>query len=264
MIRPMLSACLLWPLLAPIPASALTVEIQGTRLDIHIAGASCVEITGSYPGVRIEASQNGKIPRVCYNNSSKVNSIAILDATFIATDPVQKDVSIKLEHEFPPGINGKVMSRAKLQGFFSMPGGAGVPAGDKLSFAASFSQSGQEDAIAEPFNLTVGDDIDSALFDYSVKEQYLIAGPRRLRGVLTLFFVKPGHKLVLAEKSGISLDTGSTMADKLESLEPDEGGSGAAAPEGQNPDIPTEMPRGGQPPEPAPAAPKPAAPRPQH
>lgn len=220
MIRPkrLFSACLLWPLANPTPASALAVEIQGTRLEIQIAGASCVEIAGSYPGVRIEPSQNGKSPRICYN-SNKVNSITILDSTFIAAEPAQKDISLRFEHDFPPGINGKIMARAKLQGFFSTTDGVGIPSGDKLSLSAFFSQSGHDDAIAEAFNLTVGDDMESALFDYSAKEQYLIAGPRKLKGVLTMYFTQVGHKLTLGERSGILLDTGSTMADKLETME---------------------------------------------
>lgn len=223
MIRPkrLPSACLLWPLLAPASASALTVEIQGVRLELQNAGASCIEIAGNYPGVKIESSQNGKTPRICYN-SNKVNSITILDSTFVATEPVQKDISLKFEHGFPAGINGKIMTRAKLQGFFSTYDGMGIPVGDKAAFTAFFGQTeDHSDTIAEPFEMTVGDDLDSALFDYSGKEQYLISGPRLLQGILKFSFVKVGHKLTLAEKSGVSLDTGSTMADKLEALEPE-------------------------------------------
>lgn len=221
MIRPqrLLSACLFWPLFAPVSASALSVEIQGTRLEISHIGASCVEIAGSYPGVRIEPSEDGKTPRICYN-SNKINSITILDTTFVAQEPVKKDVLLKFEHAFPAGINGKVMTRAKLQGFFSTADGVGIPSGDKISLSAFFSQGGHEDTIAEPLNQTVGDSMDSALFDYSVKEQYLISGPRTLKGVLNLTFEGPGHKLTLTERSAIALDTGSTMADKLELMEP--------------------------------------------
>lgn len=242
MIRPkrLPSVCLLWPLLAPVSASALTVEIQGVRLEMRIVGASCVEIAGSYPGVTVEPSQNGKTPRICYN-SNKVNSITILDSTFIAAAPIQKDIALKFEHGFPPGINGKIMARAKIQGFFSTADGVGVPSGDKLSLTAFFSQSGHDDTIAEPFSMAVGDGMDSALFDYSAKEQYLISGPRTLKGVLTFSFAQAGHRLTLAEKSGIILDTGSTMADKLEALEPvEEDASPKTAPSPE--DVPLEPP----------------------
>jgi len=257
--KPLFSACLLWPLLNPAPASALSVEIQGTRLSTEIEGASCIDIAGNYPGLTIEPSEKGKSPRICYN-SNKVNALAILNSTFIASDPIKKDIVIRFEHEFPPGINGKIMSRAKLQGFFSNANGVGAPTGDKLSFSASFSQSKHDDAIAEPFNLVVGDDIDSALFDYSVKEQYLISGPRELRGAMKIMFNGTGHKLTLSDKSSISIDTGSTMADKLEAMQPEapageEGGEAAAPAGGQkqeppknpvetpSPDIPIELPR---------------------
>lgn len=80
------------------------------------------------------------------------------------------------------------MARAKLLGFFSTPNGVGVPAGDKLSFSAFFSQNYHDDAIAEPFNMTVGDDQTSAMFDLSAKEQYLASGSRMLKGTLKIFF----------------------------------------------------------------------------
>jgi len=213
--KPLFSACLLWPLLIPAPASALSVEIQGTHLSTEIDEASCIDIAGSYPGLIIEPSERGKSPRICYN-SNKNNSIAILNSTFIAPDPIYKFVVVRFEHDFPPGINGKIMSRAKLQGFFSTSNGVGVPSGDRLSFTASFSQDYHDDAIAEPFNVAVGDDQESALFDFSAKKQYLISGSRVLKGSLKIFFSAPGHRLTLADKSAIVIDTGSTMADKLE------------------------------------------------
>jgi hypothetical protein len=220
MIRPkrLLSACLLWPLLAPTSVSALVVEIQGIRLETRIPGASCVELGGNYPGVKIMPSENGKIPRICYN-SNKVNTITILDTTLIAQKPVNKDIVLKFEHEFPAGINGKVMARAKLQGFFSTSSGVGIPTGDQVSLSAFFSQNSHDDAIAEPLSQTVGEDIESALFEFSVKEQYLISGPRVLKGVLKVYFTSIGNELTLVEKNQIVIDSGSTMADKLETME---------------------------------------------
>jgi hypothetical protein len=252
MIRPkrLSSACLLWPLLAPASAQALVVEIQGARLEIQVAGSSCVEIAGSYPGVRIEASEAGKTPRICYN-SNRVNSITLLNTAFIATAPLKKDILVKFEHDFPSGINGKIMARAKLQGFFSTHDGIGVASGDKVSFLALFGQTEDHaDTVGEPFGLTAGEEMDSAMFDYSAKEQYLISGPRLLQGVLTLSFEKTGHRLTLEEKSGISLDTGSTMADKLELMEPEPTEEDAAtkpaspsAPDGKKQEPPAEPPQ---------------------
>lgn len=89
-IKPLFSACLLWPLFIPMPVLALSVEIQGTRLSLEIEGGSCIDIAGSYPGVIIEPSEKSKPPRICYNNSNQANSIAILNSTFIAADPVKR------------------------------------------------------------------------------------------------------------------------------------------------------------------------------
>jgi hypothetical protein len=212
------STCLLLPLLLPTPVSALVVDIQGTRMEAQLEGGSCVDISGEYPGVTVETSTAGKTPRICHS-SAQQDSIMILNALFIAKPPAKQVVSIKFEHDFPTGINGKVMARARLQGFFSTGDGVGVPTGDKLSLAAFFSQSGHDDSIAEPLDVTVGDQMDSALFEYSVKKPYLISGPRTLKGVLKVIFNQPGHKLTLREISGISIDTGSSFQDRLDTME---------------------------------------------
>lgn len=199
-------------------SSGLVVDIQGTRLEPKAPGESCINIAGDYRGVRIEADKPGQIPRVCYNGS-RLNSVSIANATFVAKLPLKQEVVIKFEHEFPPGINGKIMARAKLQGFFTTGSGTGVPTGDKLQLEAFFSQGGSNDAIAAPLEFTVGDQLDSAILDYSVKKQYLIAGSRSLKGILKIVFTEAEHKLALSERCLVSLDTGSTFEDKLDTLE---------------------------------------------
>ncbi len=260
--------CWISPLLLPGIASALTVEIQGMRLEPEMAGASCVDIAGVYPGVRIEADRPGQAPRICHN-AARVNSVSIANATLIATPPLNRDIVIKFEHEFPPGVNGKIMARAKLQGFFATESGVGVPTGDKLDLTAYFSQGKTNDVIAEPLKFTVGNDLDAALFDYSVKKQYLTAGPRTLKGEIKINFKGLGHKVTFPDKCLIALDSGSTFEDKLETMEMVEGapppeeagqaggppGSGrppapAAPPEGQLPPLPNLPPLGPLPPSP--------------
>lgn len=199
-------------------SSGLVVDIQGTRLEPQAFGESCVNISGDYRGVRIEADKPGQIPRICYN-SSRQNSISIANATFVAKPPAKQEVVIRFEHEFPPGINGKIMARTKLQGFFATGSGVGVPTGDKLTLHTYFSQGGTDDAISAPLEFTVGELMDSALLDYSVKKQYLAAGARSLKGILRIEFTEAEHKLALPEKCLVSLDTGSTFEDKLDTME---------------------------------------------
>jgi hypothetical protein len=213
-----LSASLILLFLLPGASSALVVDIQGTRLAPRAPAEMCVDISGDYRGVRVEADKPGQIPRICYN-SARQNSVSIANATFVAKPPVKQEVVIKFEHEFPPGINGKIMARAKLQGFFATGSGVGVPTGDKLKLEAFFSQGGSDDAIATPLEFVVGDQMDSALLDYSVKKRYLAAGSRTLKGILKIEFTGAEHKLALPERCVVSLDTGSTLEDKLDTLE---------------------------------------------
>lgn len=265
-LKNLLRTCLVSPLLMPGMASALVVEIQGVRLEPEMVGASCVDISGVYPGVRIEADKPGQTPRVCHN-AGRVNAINIANATLVATPPAKRDIVIKFEHEFPPGVNGKIMARAKLQGFFSTENGVGVPSGDRVNLKAFFAQGRTADAIGDPLDFTVGDTIDTALFEYSVKKPYLTAGPRALKGELKISFTGIGHKVTFPDKCVIALDSGSTFEDKLETMDEAEGegegeaaaGDGAAAkpegpgasptPEGtkpKSPDIPAGTSSGGK------------------
>jgi hypothetical protein len=212
------AACRLAPLLLPCSVSALVVDIQGVRLEPEMAGASCIDIAGDYPGLRIESDRPGFSPRICHN-AARVNSISIANTTLVSTGPSRQEIVIRFEHDFPPGINGRIMARAKLQGFFATGSGVGAPAGDKLALDAFFSQGGVDDPIDKSLDFTVGDQIESAIFDYSVKKQYLTAGPRSLKGAIRVVFSGSGHKLTLADKALVSLDTGGTFEDKLESLE---------------------------------------------
>lgn len=227
-----LAAALAWPGIA----SALVVEIQGVYLQPATAGASCVEIAGVYPGVSIEPDRPGQTPRICHN-AGRIDSIGIADATLVATSPSKKPIVIRFEHGFPPGVNGKVVARVKLQGFFATENGLGVPTGDTLHLKAFFVQGRSQDPIAEPFEFNVGDPLESALFEYSAKKTYLAAGPRTLKGVLKVGFGKRGHKLTFPDRCLISLDSGSTLEDKLETIdvagqeELSAGGEGGAPPD---------------------------------
>jgi hypothetical protein len=257
--RNSIKACLFHALWVPGIASALVVDIQGVRLEPEMAGASCVDIAGVYPGVRIEADQPGQTPRICHN-SARINSINIANATFIATTPLRRDVVIKFEHEFPPGINGKIMARAKLRGFFADGTGVGIPTGDQLSMKAFFVQGRIRDMIAEPFEITVGDTVESALFEFYAKKPYLVAGPRALRAELRLNFTGNGHKVTLPDRCLILLDTGTRFEDKLDTLEnlPEQLAPPGESPAGEG--APAPEPQAG-PAGPAPEAPEPSEPQ---
>lgn len=230
------SALLVWNA----SVQALEVMIQGQKLVPEQESETCIEIAGEYPGVRIEPSEAGKVPQICYSDARR-DILNIHNAIFVATEGWvpslqrggQKDsgadssettntpqeVIVEFQHTFPPGPNGLIMARAKIEGFFATATGLGVAAGDKIQFAGSFSQGDQEDYITEPFAYTVGEELESAIFENKGKKRYLIAGPRTLRAKLVFSFTAAGHKLALAKGASVSIDTGSTFEDKLEEME---------------------------------------------
>lgn len=224
------------------------VVIQGQRLVPEEDSQTCIEIAGEYPGVRIEASEAGKVPQVCYSDAKR-DILSIHNVTFVAlaqpgaapavapaqeaeTRPLtengdkaqkplslQPEVVIEFQHTFPPGPNGRIMARAKIGGFFATADGIGVATGSRLRYEGLFIQDGGEDTIAEPFEHTVGETMDSALFDNKAKERYLIAGPRTLKARLGFQFAAAGQKLTLSPRASVSIDTGSRFEDKLEEIE---------------------------------------------
>ncbi len=213
---------------------ALEVTIQGQRLVPQRESETCIEIGGEYPGIRIEPSEVGKVPQVCYSDSRR-DILTIHNAVFIATEGAvagqggevqslsgaagSSEVVVEFQHTFPPGPNGLIMARAKIEGFFATSSGLGVATGDTLRFAGTFSQGEQEDLIAEPFAYTVGEELESGVFESKGKKRYLIAGPRTLKAKLAFSFTAAGHKLALPKGASVSIDTGSTFEDKLEEME---------------------------------------------
>ncbi len=219
---------------------ALEVMIQGQKLVPERESETCIEIAGEYPGVRIEPSEAGKVPQICYSDARR-DILNIHNAIFVATQgwapglqsgdqkdsgtggpkvaAAPQEVIVEFQHTFPPGPNGLIMARAKIEGFFATATGLVVATVDKIHFAGTFSQGDQEDYIAEPFGHTVGEELESAIFENKGKKRYLIAGPRILRAKLTFSFTAAGHKLALAKGASVSIDTGSTFEDKLEEME---------------------------------------------
>ncbi len=227
---------------------AFEVVIQGKRLVPTEEGQTCIEIAGDYPGVRIEASEVGEVPQVCYSDAKR-DIISIHNVTFVALAspeaaaasptpaaetrplvdgdekegdkpaPLLPEVVIEFQHTFPPGPNGRIMARAKIGGFFATASGIGVATGSRLHYEGRFIQDGGEDVIAEPFEFTVGETMDAAVFENRAKERYLIAGPRTLKARLSFQFAAAGQKLTLSPRASVSIDTGSRFEDKLEEME---------------------------------------------
>ena len=220
----LMGAFLVWS----VTGQALEVTIQGKKLVPQRESETCVEIGGEYPGIRIEPSEVGKVPQVCYSDSRR-DILSIHNAVFIATEREGADqggeakgipeVVVEFQHTFPPGPNGLIMARAKIEGFFATASGLGVASGDTIRFVGAFSQGEQEDFIAEPFAYTVGEELESAVFENKGKKRYLIAGPRTLKAKLAFSFTAAGHKLALPKGASVSIDTGSTFEDRLEEME---------------------------------------------
>lgn len=128
--------------------------------------------------------------------------------------------TIIVEHTFPPGPNGLITVRKRIFGFFSTPTGLGVASNNTIKFLGYFSQKNVFDEVSEPFEHTVGEDVDSAIFKLEVyaKEKYLIAGERTLKLVIKFTLKEPGQQLTLPLGTSLSLDTGARFEDKLESL----------------------------------------------
>ena len=64
---------------------ALSVDVAGTTLTQDAPGAQCLNLAGEYPGFRIETSEAGKTPQICFNfhrrDTLRVHNVMIV-ATF--------------------------------------------------------------------------------------------------------------------------------------------------------------------------------------
>ncbi len=210
-------------LLLAIPSisSALTVDINGSGLVPTRPGDPCIDITGDYPGFSIVPSEAGKTPQICFDNRRQ-NNLEIHHVTFVSTSKgaveSSNEVVITFTHDFPPGPNGVVTTRSNLFGFFSTATGVGTATGNKIRFLSFFSQNNSYDTVAEPFEHSVGDTIDSGVFEFGAKKQYLVSGSRVLKGVLSFSFNRPGDKLTLPLATGVKVDRGSRFIDRVDSL----------------------------------------------
>ncbi len=183
--------------LIPWSSHALEIEIQGRGLAPASPTDMCVHIAGEYEGVRIEDSEAGKRARIC--QQSKPNNLLVLsNANFVATQD-RSVVNVRFHHQFAPRLNGPVIGRASLLGFFATATGTAAPSGDSVELRGFLSQGASEDPIQEALAHTVGEreDLQSAVFDLDTEKEYLVAGARALRGSLRISLNRSGHQMVI-------------------------------------------------------------------
>lgn len=187
-------------------AQALEIVIQEQVMTPASPSDVCVYIAGEYPGVTVEDSEVGKKAKICQHSKSK-NLLVLSDANFVATQD-QAVITVRFHHDFAPGLNGQVIGRASLNGFFATSTGTAAPSGNRVELAAYFSQGANDDLIQERLTHTVGDsaDLEGAVFELRTEKQYLVAGERALKGVLTMTFNQAGQQMAMLDGIRVVLD----------------------------------------------------------
>jgi hypothetical protein len=213
----LITLCLWCALAAPQLASALTANLQGETLALSLPGSECLDITGEYKGFRIEATQRGKIPYVCFS-SQRRNVLRFFDVAIIATKVNTGTQTLRIDHEFFTGPQGIVYAEAQLDGFVANESGIGVPGGSQVSFTGYFGQRGSVDQIGVVLRQEVEESLDSALVDKRTREQYLAGGSRRLSAVLSFSLESMGDKLVLGPETAVAVSGIKELIERLGEL----------------------------------------------
>lgn len=197
-------------------AAALEIVIQEQTLTPASPSDVCVYIAGEYPGVTVEDSEVGKKAKICQHSKSK-NLLVVSDANFVATQD-QAVVTVRFHHTFAPGLNGQVIGRASLNGFFATSIGTSAPSGNRVELAAYFSQGANDDLMQERLVHTVGDsaDLEAAVFELRTEKRYLVAGERALKGVLTMTFNQAGQQMAILDGIRVTLDPPYTQERRYE------------------------------------------------
>jgi hypothetical protein len=192
------------------PLAALEVTIQDATLTPSQGpGDLCVDLTGEYPGVRVEPSEAGKVPQICYDTINR-NLLTLRDATFVATNSEGGPVSIRFSHDFPAGPSGLIYARTRLVGFFANADGTAAPTDAGFAFHGFWGQAGNDDLIGDALEFTVGDDLET--------DRYLGAGRRVLSGALDFQFVAGGDTVTVEPGSGIDIEPARRVQEKFEDI----------------------------------------------
>ena len=170
------------------------------------ATESCIFIAGEYEGVRVENSRRDTQARVC-QQSLRSNLVFLGDANLVATqDAVQ--VELRFQHDFAPGLNGPVLGRVEANGFFAAATGVEAPTGSRMKLEGFLQQGENTDLLQEALDHDVTDaaDLQGAVFELETEKQYLVAGRRTLRGVLSIFFRRAGDQMAVVDGMRVSLE----------------------------------------------------------
>jgi hypothetical protein len=82
----------------------------------------------------------------------------------------------------------------------------GVPTGSQVWFTGVFNQAGHDELISEELTQDVGEVLDSALLSHETRSQFILSGPRVLKGVLKFTLLNNGDKLVLGSDTAVIID----------------------------------------------------------
>ena len=191
---------------SPWSSHALEIIIQGQSLVPDSPTATCINIAGDYQGVKIKDSEKGRKARVC-QQSLRSNLVILGDANFVALEDGAQ-IEVRFQHDFGPGLNGQVIGRVRADGVFAGATGTQAPAGSRIEMQGFLNQGASVDLVQEALAHTVDNalDLEGAVFELATEKQYLVAGRRTLKGVLTLSFEKAGDQMVVTDGIRVALD----------------------------------------------------------
>jgi hypothetical protein len=216
-LKILIAGCFCLVLVWSQPSSALTVDVQGDARSLVYPGSECVDITGKYEGFRIEGTQRGKVPYVCFG-SQLGNTLRFFDATIVATNAGVSPRTLEFAHEFFTGPQGLVYAEVQLNGFTATPTGQGAPRGNEISFRGYLEQHGAGAQIGKSLRQEVTATVESALFDKQTREQFLVGGKRTLKGVLRFSLQRVGDKLVLGPETAVVVSGVKELVERLGEL----------------------------------------------
>ena len=214
---PMLIAAAMWGG----QANALDVEIGDQRVAASTnAGEACVDLTGTYGGLRIEPTEPyKKKARVC-GSARRKNSLKLFNVSVVADTDSPNPRRITIRNRFATGPNGVLYARLGIKGFFAKANGASVPSGNKIAMKGFFVQGGNSDEVGDSLEHKVGREIESGLVQMISRDEYLTSGPREVAMEIDITLQKAGDKFVFDNRTVLVLDGSQDFKERLEGWSP--------------------------------------------